>query len=334
MAHTREAGAAGPAWLVQAAQVARRFYLDGRSKVEIADELGLSRFKVARILDEARDRGLVQVTVRLPAHIDAELSTAVREHFGLRRAIVVDRAPDDGLAVRDELGRVAADLLTELVTPDDVLGLTCSRSVTATTHALRSLAACRVVQLTGTLAGPDMEAGSVESVRRAAEVGGGKAFPIYAPMVLPDPATAEALSRESSIVRAVEQFDRVTIAMVAVGAWEAGLSTVWEMADPTERGEVSRAGGVGEIGARAFDADGAAVRSSLDARVLGATLEQLRAIPELIGLAHGARRAPAVRATLLRGVISSLVCDAELGRHVLHAAPAPSAAEPTSGASA
>lgn len=320
MTRAREAAARGPAWLVQAALVARRFYLEGHSKVQIADELGLSRFKVARILDDARDLGLVEVTVRLPAHIDSELSTAVRERFGLRRAIVVDRAADGG-SVREDLGRVAADLLTELVTPDDVLGLTCSRSVTATTRALHSLAACRVVQLSGTLAGPDMDAGSVESVRRAADVGGGKAFPIYAPMVLPDAATASSLSRQSSIVQAVQQFDRVTIAMVAIGAWEADLSTVWGTVEPAERAAVSRAGGVGEIGARVFDADGAPVHTTLDDRVLGIDLGQLRAVDEVVGLAYGARRAAAVRAPLVRGVVNSLVCDADLGRALLAAPP-------------
>jgi DNA-binding transcriptional regulator LsrR (DeoR family) len=45
-----------PAQLILIASVARRYYLEGRSKVEIAEELGLSRFKVARLLDTARAR--------------------------------------------------------------------------------------------------------------------------------------------------------------------------------------------------------------------------------------------------------------------------------------
>jgi transposase len=50
---------AGPASLVLSASVARRYYLDGRSKTEIADEFGLSRFKVARLIETARATGLV-----------------------------------------------------------------------------------------------------------------------------------------------------------------------------------------------------------------------------------------------------------------------------------
>ena len=43
----------GPAHLVLTASVSRRYYLDGKSKIEIAEELDLSRFKVARLLDAA-----------------------------------------------------------------------------------------------------------------------------------------------------------------------------------------------------------------------------------------------------------------------------------------
>lgn len=317
MGQVRQAESRGPAWLVQAALIARRFYLEGRSKVEIADELGLSRFKVARILEDAQDLGLIEVRVHLPAHIDAELSAAVQAHFGLRRAIVVERPADGGSSVRETLGRLAADLLAELVTADDVLGLTCSRTVAATTQSLSALAECRVVQLTGTLAGPDIDAGSVESVRRAAVVGGGQAFPIYAPMILPDAATAHALAGESAIEQAVRQFSGVTIAMVAVGAWGAGLSTAWDAVKPRERAQAAKAGAVGEIGARLFDADGLAVQTPIDDRVLGVTLDQLRRIPEVIGLAYDGHRAEAVRAALVSGVIDSLVCDTDLGRKLL-----------------
>jgi DNA-binding transcriptional regulator LsrR (DeoR family) len=54
---------AGPASLVLSALIARRYCLDGRSKIEIADEFGLSRFKVARLIDVARSSGLVRIEI-------------------------------------------------------------------------------------------------------------------------------------------------------------------------------------------------------------------------------------------------------------------------------
>ena len=80
---------AGPAQLVLAATVARRYYVDGRSKVEIADELDISRFKVARLLDQALATGLVRIEIGHPGSIDTDLSSRLRGQLGLRTAIVV-----------------------------------------------------------------------------------------------------------------------------------------------------------------------------------------------------------------------------------------------------
>lgn len=312
----------GPAWMVQAAALARRFHLEGRSKTELAEEFGLSRFKVARMLDEARELGLVEVQIALPTRIDAELSTALSQQYGLRRAIVVDVPEPAEVVVRAQLGEVAADLLTELVTDDDVLGLSCSRTVAAATGALSRLAACTVVQLTGTLAGPDIEAGSVESVRRAAAVGGGRGYPIYGPLLLPDAATASSLARQAAIRATIEQFGRVSVAMVAIGAWRKDLSTVWGLAEPAARRAAAASGAIGEVGGRVFGSTGEAVGTDLDDRVLGVSLDQLRKVPEVIGLMYDARRAEAAEAALRGGLVTTFVTDASLARALVKEAAA------------
>ncbi|WP_303647151.1 sugar-binding domain-containing protein, partial [Streptomyces albidus (ex Kaewkla and Franco 2022)] len=141
----------GPAELMQAAAMARRFYLEGKSKIQIADEFGVSRFKVARVLETALERDLIRIEIRVPAELDADRSDALRARFGLRHAVVVEspsEAADDG-ADPENLGEVAADLLGELVTDGDVLGLAWGRSTIHTAAALRQLPPCTVVQLTG-----------------------------------------------------------------------------------------------------------------------------------------------------------------------------------------
>ncbi len=54
---------AGPLEMITTAQVARRYYLDHRSKVQIAAELGITRFKVARLLELAHTSGTVRITI-------------------------------------------------------------------------------------------------------------------------------------------------------------------------------------------------------------------------------------------------------------------------------
>lgn len=318
MAGARDGDAGhGPVWLVRATRIARRFYIDGASKTEIAAESGLSRFKVARILEEALSMGLVEVTVQLPADIDPDLSSQLAERYRPVDAVVVSCADGSVASMREAVARAAADLLSEVLTEHDVLGLTCSHTVAAATHALSRLAPSRVVQLSGTLAGPDIEAGSVESVRRAAQVGGGQAFPIYAPMLLPDAATARTLAEQPTIRQVIEEFGAVSVAMVAVGCWAPGLSTIWDGAEPKELAQLASGGAIGEIAGRIFDSAGTAVPSALDDRVLGIGLDQLRRIPGVIGLAHDARRSPAVHAALSGHLVDYLVCDAGLAQALL-----------------
>jgi hypothetical protein len=81
--------------LALAVTVARRYFVDDRTKVEIAAELKLSRFKVARLLDLARDSGLVRISIGTPGGVDVELSDQLRRRLGLTRAIVVN-AVDGG----------------------------------------------------------------------------------------------------------------------------------------------------------------------------------------------------------------------------------------------
>lgn len=151
---------------------------------------------------------------------------------------------------------MAADLLGELVNEGDVLGLAWGRSTIHMAAALHRLPPCTVVQLTGVYDAGTADRGSVEAVRRAADVSGGEAHPIYAPMLLPDSATAEALRRQTGIARAFEYFDKVTVACVSIGSWEPGVSTVYDMLSEQEREHYASLGAAAEMSAHLFDAEG------------------------------------------------------------------------------
>ncbi len=100
-----------------AAKIARRYFIDGVSKSDIAEELGISRFKVARTLDRARSSGLVRIELHYDGDIDLALSVELSTKLGLSRCLVVDSPEEDEAILRANLGRVAAGLLEEIVEP-------------------------------------------------------------------------------------------------------------------------------------------------------------------------------------------------------------------------
>lgn len=307
----------GPSELVLAGAVARRHYLDGRSKVEIADEFGISRFQVARILTDARANGWVRVEITLPGHIDADLSMQVRDALGIRSAVAVEAPAQADVAIREEIAGVVAGLLGELVRPGQVVGLAWSRTIAAMASRLEHLVPCTVVQLAGSLAVPGASSGTVEVVRTVAAVAGGEALPIYAPLVVEDAATAAALRRQPEIARALDKAAELDVAVVSVGGWDAGLSTVWDAVSAVERAEARAHGAVGESSGRLFDADGKDVTAGFDDRVVGVPLDLLRRTPEVVVTAYGAARAEAVLAAVRAQFITTLVVDTSLARQLL-----------------
>jgi len=310
----------GPAQLVLTASIARRYYLDGRSKVEIAEEFALSRFKVARLLDDARSSGLVRIEIGHPGVVDVELSARLMEALGLTHCVVTDTPDDHPATLREHLGTAAAELLSEIVTPEDVLGLSWARSVSAMAGVLRVLAPVPVVQLTGALARPGADDSSIELVREVARVAGGAAYFFYAPMAVPDPTTARALRGQPEVARAFGLIGSVTKAVAGVGAWQPEQSTLYEATSEAERAELREAGVCAEVSGVLIDDDGEPVTAPLTERMIGITAAQMRAVPEVIGIVYGLAKARAVLAAVRGGYVDSLVTHSTLATALIDAA--------------
>src|ERR1700744_4447502 len=179
-----------PAEVVLAARAARQFYLEGLSKVDIADRLGISRVRVGPLLDAARESGMVRIEIGLPGGtIDAGLSAELCSVFGLRHAFVFNLPDNDVPALRQRLGEAAGQALMDIIAPDDVLGMAWARALSGLTAALSRFPPCPIGRLPGAVLQAD-GSGLLDLVRGVARVGGGRAHVFYAPMIVADPETA------------------------------------------------------------------------------------------------------------------------------------------------
>lgn len=112
---------------------------------------------MARLIRQARENGVVRIEIRSPAGLDLGLSDLLKRRFGLEHCLVVDTSESQPSILAERVGRAAADLVSEVAGPNDVLGLSWSRAVGHMSEALTRLPPCEVVQLTGVL--PRMDAG-------------------------------------------------------------------------------------------------------------------------------------------------------------------------------
>src|SRR5713101_3360928 len=306
-----------PSEVVMAARVARQFYLEGVSKVDIADRLGISRFRVARLLDSARETGMVRIEIGLPGgSLDAGLSAELCSAFGLKHAFVFNFPDDDERALRRRLGEAAGQALMDLITPHDVLGMSWSRTLSGLAAALTQMPPCPIVQLTGAVPPPDGR-DLLDLVRAVARIGGGPAHVFYAPMILDDAQMAAAIRRQADIAGAFALVPSVTLAVVAIGAWAPGLSTIYDAVTPAERSALVTLGVRGEVAGVFLGEDGALVPTPLDDRMIVTPGAALRQIPLVLSVAYGVAKAHAVHAAIRGKFVHGLFTHASLARNLL-----------------
>jgi DNA-binding transcriptional regulator LsrR (DeoR family) len=307
-----------PGVAILAATVCRRFYVEGESKSKIADDLQLSRFQVARLLELSIAQGIIRFEISTPGGFDAELSEAVRRELGLRRAVVIHvdagRGPADAMTIRRHVGGAAAAVLAETVTENDILGVGWGRSLSAMASQLDEIARCPVVQMAGMIG--SVHENSLELVRKISSIGHGRPYPLYVPLIVQDEQAARSLLAQPEIAAAARLFDEITVGVVAVGSWTPPDSQLLDGLSAEDHKLLDDRGVVGEICSTLFRADGSTVED-LEARSIAPRLSQLRKIRELILVAGGEQKATAVRAAVRSGLGTTLVTDSSLAKAVL-----------------
>lgn len=296
-----------------AVKAARAYYLEDRTKLEIAKELNISRFKVARLLDQARETGIVAISIHENPSPEMALAARLRHRFGLVDCIVVASGGHAG--ARDQVAMAGAAFLTTRLSSSDVVGFSWGRTLAAMSGYLGGLPPVRAIQLGGSL-GDNLAISPIEILRRVVKSADGQAVPIMAPLFVDTPEAATSIRRQPDIRRAYDAFDDLTIACLSAGSWEPTTSQLVDWLDEDERVALAEAGAVGEVGGIFLDAVGNPLEE-LASRMIRIPIEQLARVPLKVVIADGAPKASIVLAAIRAQLINALVIDRTLADQLL-----------------
>lgn len=289
------------------AEVAKQYYLEDLPKTEIARLHGLSRFKVARLLEEARAEGIVRIEIRDTAQQQDLLSERLSTHLGLRRCVVVTSAGAEW-EVRERIAESTAKLVMTQLRSGDSLGVSWGRTMLAMAHHLHDLPPASVVAITGTV-GNNLSESPVEILRTLANVGAVATYPVMAPLFTSSEQGAETLRSDPSIRGTLSRMRHLDLVVMSVGSWQPRITQVDDALNPEDHELLNQEGARAEVLGIFLGDDGHEVAPTLGRRRLAATPGDLMAVPEVIAAAGGAGRAPALRAVACSGLITSLVTD-------------------------
>ena len=289
------------------------YYVEELTQTEIAQRLGLSTAKVNRLLQQAREQGYINITIRTPYQNLFELEARLKAVFGIRDAIVIPAVGDSSSSVLNALGGVAANFILERLRDGDVIGIGGGTAVNAVVEAIEPTRPYQVevVPILGAVQG-QMTTDINYLATHLAERLGGKAYQLHAPAFVDTREHRETLRSIGPVKEILDIARRASIALLGVGTVDAEASRFVQftaLSAEDMRHIAAECGGVGEIGAYVYDIEGRACAHEYADRVIGLTLDEIRDIPFRIGVAATAAKALPLYGALRGGYLHALITD-------------------------
>ena len=298
-------------------EIATRFYLQGATQVEIANDLALNPSTVSRHLKRARDLGVVRIEIVAPARSDADLGRRLAGRFGLSRAVVAAIDPADP----DLFAATAASFIAGLLRSGMRVGLGWGETLAAVVRFLvpGAVSDLMIVQMAGGLRdqAPGIQAHELVG-QVAALYPGSRVGYLHAPAIVDSEIIQVALLHDRSVEGALTAAAHSDIALVGIGEI-ADTATMFRYShvSPDDRARLLAAGAIGSMNARFFDQAGQAV-DTLESRTIAVSWGQLDAIPTVVAIAAGAHKVAAIDGALRSGTVDVLVTDEETAVTLLH----------------
>jgi DNA-binding transcriptional regulator LsrR (DeoR family) len=292
--------------LALAHTAATLYYLQDATQAEIAERLGTSRATVSRLLQEARDRGLVRIEVLpLPQDDPDDLATRVRDALGLTAVWLT--APTSSAHLAEAVSPVLARVLAGVgLREGDVLLVSSGRTVyDLAQRELPTLPPVVVAPMVGGQDEPEPWYQTNEICRRIAVGVGGTPRFLYAP-AFPGRALRRSLVADPEFKRFANLWETARCAVMGVGAPPLQRSSIPGFV-PT--GEAPLKDSVGDVASRFYDAAGVEITYDGADRLIAIPLDVLRRVPDRIAVAYGALKVPSVLAGAKGGFFNHLVTD-------------------------
>lgn len=295
------------------------YYSQGMTQVAIAEHLGIARSRVLRALAVAQETGLVQFHLNHPLFNCLSIERELKDTFQLRDAMVVPTPPDPRL-VREAVGQAGALYLQKTLSSGDVLGCAWGNTVNAAVQNLqpRRLKNFSVVMALGGLTTVTAGMNPIDMVRTIASKTEGQCYYLPVPAIVDSKAVRDVLLTDQGIRTAFSIARSANKLLVGIGDTTDHAAVIdMGFLNPAKMAELRGKGAVGDILARYFDKDGRPVKSDLEDRIVGLSLEDVRQVPTVIAVAGGPSKVAPILGALRGRYVDVLITDETTAQQLL-----------------
>jgi len=305
------------------------YFIGGLNQEETAIRLGTTRARINKLLQQAKDEGIVSISIASRGNDLLEIEDALRRRFGLERIIC---SPALGLSLgaklpgnlvdypRRAVGSLAAHLLRDQLRhkPDSVIGTGWGRTLDQITRNMAGVSAprARFVSLMGSLTA-NSAFNPFEVVQALARATGAEGYFLAVPFIANTPEDRETLLAQTTVKAVLDMARRPDMTIISVGELtDDSLLRRSSMITSVELDALLAAGAIGDTNGIFFNSSGAPVEHELNRRTLAVGFEALRATHTVL-LSGGVEKAKATLGLLRSGIVKTLIIDGDTA-HVLN----------------
>jgi DNA-binding transcriptional regulator LsrR (DeoR family) len=300
-------------------EISYLYYNEKKTQEEIATLLGISRFKVGRILKTAIEEGIVSITINDPIRNLIEMEIELAKKYGLKKTLVVRTVSYNGETPFDQIGKAGARYLSRIAIEYKILGVTWGRTLR---HMINNMDAMNagdltIIQLSGGMGSIEGTDTNMLTMMLGQKLGAKPLF-LQSPVVVKDKLTKKALLQEKSVAEILRIARQTDLALVGIGLlnrhgllWQSG------MMEERDYSVLQKAGAVGAICGRCFDINGQPCVSDWDDRVIGLTLKELKRIKHKVGIAFGKEKLDGIVGALNGQYLDVLITDEDVAGRLL-----------------
>ncbi|MCR8986209.1 sugar-binding transcriptional regulator [Brevibacillus laterosporus] len=301
-------------------RVAKLYYFQGLTQAEISKKIGVSRPVISKLLQKAKDAGIVEIIIKDETVNVVEIEQKLEEMFSLDEAIVV---PVNGIEnqelIKQLVAKEAAMHLSKLAKNVKSIGLSWGTTLyhMVNEYPYERNPEMMVYPLVGGTGRKHVEIHSNQLAYELSKRMGANCEFLYAPALVETVDLKEQILQSESIRVLLDQIRKVEIALLGIGFLEE--STLFNMGylKEEEMEELKQNQAVGDIGSRFIDKDGKQIHIPLNNRVIGIDLPDLFQIPTVIAVATGLAKVTAIRAALRGGYFHKLFVDERTARELI-----------------
>lgn len=296
----------------QLVKIAKMYYFEELTQAAIAKKIGVSRPLISKMLQKAKNEGIVKIIIDDDRSDVTGLEQRIAKRFALSDAIIVPTENMNESFVLHALGKAASQYVSKALRHVDKVGVSWGKSLfqMVSEYPIENREHLTVIPLVGGIGSQSVELHSNQIAFEWAKKVNGQCESLYAPAIVETEDQRSNLLQLSDIAHVLEEGKTVDLAIVGIGnpfhlstTYQAGYLAKTDM-DELQKGEV-----VGDIGSHFICLDGRLADVSLNRRVIGLGLSDLKKIPKVIGVAAGPHKVKGILAALNGGYVDVLVTD-------------------------